>query len=249
MRKMYNEYFYVPTNENVRERVVEARLITTIVIVLFCLAAMSFSAYGYFSCNVTSNSNIIQAANFEAKATFNDKVIKPESVDRFSKTYSLSKGEYNVKLTKDNNCTAETGFCIIYIGNDKYYTLQIGADINAENENREEICFSLKVNEPTKISIESHWGTSSYYVNSYDEKFVIKDETPIKVITVGNAAHNTDDKQENEQEENTENKQQELDVTIDEQIGNDSVENNDIQNIGDAQIADVEENSENQAEE
>ena len=54
MRKLYNEFFYIPKHGKVREKVMLTRLTMTITIVIMCLAAMSITAYAYFSYNITS---------------------------------------------------------------------------------------------------------------------------------------------------------------------------------------------------
>lgn len=69
MRKLYNEFFYIPKHGKVREKVMLTRIAMTVTIVIMCLAAMSITAYAYFSYNITSASNTIQAANFEAQIT------------------------------------------------------------------------------------------------------------------------------------------------------------------------------------
>jgi len=69
VRKLYNEFFYIPKHGKVREKVMLARMASMIAIVIMCLAAMSITAYAYFSYNITSGSNIIKAANFEANVS------------------------------------------------------------------------------------------------------------------------------------------------------------------------------------
>ncbi len=190
MKSVYEEYFYIGENEKIREKVVNARLIKTVVIVVCCLLVMSFSAYAYFTCNISSDYNKIQAAKFDAQVTINDEVAIPVATQDFLKTYRFEEtGEYTIKLSLGES-TAETGFCVIYIGDAQYYTQQIGTDINAENGIRESVSFVLDVKsasetQPVEIMVESHWGTSANYYNvdAENEEFIIKE--PNKVITVG----------------------------------------------------------------
>ena len=67
MKKLYNEFFYIPKYGKVKEKVMLMRTALTVVIMVVCLFAMSFTAYAYFSHNVTSGSNIIKAAYFDAQ--------------------------------------------------------------------------------------------------------------------------------------------------------------------------------------
>lgn len=164
MRKLYDEFFYIPKHGKVREKVMFTRMVSVIAIVIMCLAAISFSAYAYFSYNITSGSNIIKAANFEASVS----VIANSSSDPITvtkdgkiQTVTLSAGTYTVKLTAGDS-TADTGFCIVTIGKDTFFTDQIGKDV-AKNLTDASVTFTLKVPVETKITFLSHWGTSSFY--------------------------------------------------------------------------------------
>ena len=54
MRKIYEEFFHVPKHGKIRENVILSRITLAVFIIVACLAAMSISAYAYFSHNVTS---------------------------------------------------------------------------------------------------------------------------------------------------------------------------------------------------
>lgn len=167
MRKLFNEFFYIPKHGKIREKVMLTRLTMTITIVIMCLAALSITAYAYFSYNVTSGSNIIKAANFEANVsiTITDSNNDPVSVTKDGKvqTANLDAGEYTVLLTKGAS-TAKTGFCIITIDDTDYYTQQIGIDVGRNlTDGSASVVFTLKVSSTTEIEIFSHWGTSSCY--------------------------------------------------------------------------------------
>ena len=69
MRKLFNEFFYIPQHGKVREKVMLTRIAMTVTIVIMCLAAMSITAYAYFSYNITSGSNIIKSASFYTDVT------------------------------------------------------------------------------------------------------------------------------------------------------------------------------------
>ena len=171
MRELYNEFFYIPKHGKIREKVMLTRIVMTITIVIMCLAAMSITAYAYFSYNVTSGSNIIKAANFEANVsiTITDSNDDPVTVTKDGKvqTATLDAGSYTVLLTKGTS-TAKTGFCIITIGDTDYYTQQIGVDVGRnQTDGSASVEFTLIVSSATKIEILSHWGTSSCY--GYEE--------------------------------------------------------------------------------
>ena len=180
MRKLYNEFFYIPKHGKVREKVMLTRIAMTVTIVIMCLAAMSITAYAYFSHNVTSGSNIIKAANFEANVSITDSNNDPVTVTKDGKvqTANLDAGKYTIELTKGNS-TADTGFCVISIGDKTYYTDQIGVDVKKDLTDAT-VKFDLWLSSPTKLEVLSHWGTSVYYGYGDDgrtEIFIVSDAT------------------------------------------------------------------------
>lgn len=185
MRKIYNEFFYISKHGKIREKVMLARVATTAIIMIVCLAAMSFTAYAYFSYNVTSGSNIIQAANFEADVSIkiadaNGEAVTVNKIDSKTHTSVLeAKKTYYVTLVENKNSTATTGFCIITAEGcaDIYHTQQLGVDAAAEGGKTETITFNINVSAKTTVTFLSHWGTSSSYV---------KDEENRQYITITN---------------------------------------------------------------
>ena len=73
----------------------------------------------------------------------------------------MEAGKYTVELAKGNS-TADTGFCVISIGDKTYYTDQIGADVK-KNLTDATVKFDLWLSSPTKFEVLSHWGTSFCY--------------------------------------------------------------------------------------
>lgn len=165
MKQLYEEFFYIPKHGKIRDKVMLTRVATTAIFMIVCLAAMSLTAYAYFSYNVTSNSNIIKAANFEANVSIsiiqNDSqtAVEVTKVDNKTHTAVLQAGEYTIELSKGES-TAKTGFCTITIGENQYHTQQIGVD---GDKTTTSIKLTLKVSKTTNVKILSHWGTSSYY--------------------------------------------------------------------------------------
>ncbi len=208
MRELYNDFFHVPKHGKIREKVMLTRVVTTVTIVILCLAAMSFTAYAYFSHDITSGSNTIQAAKFEAQITVtsteqNGGTVNPSSTSGKKTVFTFADtGTYTVELEKGSS-SAKTGFCIVTVGNEEYHTQQIGVDINANNEQRDLVSFTLKINEPNAVvTIESHWGTSSYYgfsLEQNDASYIMND--PHRVIVIGNPVNGASDS--NEQQNGT----------------------------------------------
>ncbi len=161
MKELYNEFFLIPTNGKIREKVMLTRIITSIAIVVMCLAAMSITAYAYFSHDITSGISTVQAAKFEAKVSINDGAVAVTKAGK-TQTATLPAGPNTIKLSKGTS-TAKTGFCIVTINSQiKYYTSQIGTDA-ARNITDASVTFTLVVSKDTTIEILSHWGTCSVY--------------------------------------------------------------------------------------
>lgn len=214
MKGIYDEYFYVPKHGygKVREKVLYSRVAVTIGLMVLCLAAMSFVAFAFFTSDISSNSNIIKTATFQAEVSIvekedSSKVIEVVQTDKYEKTASIKKDvEYLVTLKKGGE--AKTGFCVLS-GNkfaDVYYTQQLGADINAAGGNTEEIKFYLKADADCDIVFFSHWGTSTKYAeyqNKNDEFYIENNETvDIKITPVVSFAAPEENEPQDESEQN-----------------------------------------------
>ena len=179
MRKLFNEFFYIPKHGKVREKVMLTRIAMTVTIVIMCLAAMSITAYAYFSYNISSGSNIIKAAHFETKVSIqitdeNEEAVDINPITSNYQTYKvgLDAGKtYTVTITPTENSTAKTGFVVITAnGCEKtYHTQQLGIDTNIGEGETKTISFKLIVTDKTDVHFLAHWGTSSYY-DAYKNK-------------------------------------------------------------------------------
>ena len=169
MNSFYNEYLHVPKqgNGNVREKVMLARITISVVLMIVCLAAMSFSAFAFFQSSISSTNNIIFSANFEAAVSvvsITDETNTPISVstpDNRLHTALLEPGDTS-PVTVQGGGTAATGFCMLWAENGvgTYHTQQLGMD--GQNHTAQ-IQFTLTVSRQTTVSIPACWGTSSYY--------------------------------------------------------------------------------------
>ena len=163
MTELYKEYFYIPEDGKIRDKVIVVRMIITVTVMLACLAAMTYSAYAYFSHSITSGSNIIKSADYSLTVTMPDGIL-PEA----GGYYHLSNGvTYTVKLEKQG--TAKTGFCVIEVTagarTTRYHTQQIGLANGAETLT---LSFTIDTTaiptgEKVKVKFIPHWGTSSHY--------------------------------------------------------------------------------------
>ena len=197
MRKLYNEFFYIPKHGKVREKVMLTRIAMTVTIVIMCLAAMSITAYAYFSYNITSGSNIIKSASFYTDVTVQIAAedgtpvdtITTNTSDHKSHSAELSANKtYTITLKHNDRSTAQTGFVIVTAEGceTKYHTQQLGRDGDG---NTYTITFKLTPGANTIVTFRSHWGTSSFYsdfkeIGENDERYIIDGEE-IKLIVGG----------------------------------------------------------------
>ena len=177
MRKLYREYFYIPRHEKICDKVMVTRVATAVGIVVMCLMAMSFTAYAYFSHPITSSSNIIKAANFDADVFINITTETGEPIpvseeSNHAKTAQLKAGNiYHIVLDESTSNTAGTGFVIVssLACKEVYHTQQLGNDESVEGGRTEKIIFDLSVTVDTTVCFVSHWGTSSHYDDFKDK--------------------------------------------------------------------------------
>ena len=187
-RKLYKEFFYVPKYGKVREKVMMTRVTTMLTVIIVCLAAMSSTAYAFFSYNVTSSANTIKTANFATDVSIKIESSGGEDVevrtsDHISHTAALVGGKtYYIMLQQTNKSTAKTGYMVVTATNcnSKYYTRQIGRNDDGTSE---KVAFELKPTADTVITFCSRWGTSSVYPDFKDirddKDLYIQDEETI----------------------------------------------------------------------
>ena len=175
MKKLYNEFFYVPKHGKVRENVMMTRLAVTVVTMLLCLFAMTLTAYAYFSYNVSSGFNVIKSSNFDVSIQITDndaEVVKVYKIDNTTHTVYLEADKtYSVTIDESENSTANTGFCIVTAEDCPfvYHTQQLGVDESVEGGRTKKIEFKLQVDVKTVVKFISPWGASSHY-DDYREK-------------------------------------------------------------------------------
>ncbi len=195
MRKLYNEFFYIPKHGKIRETVMLARVAVSVAIVIACLAAISFSAYAYFSYNVTSGSNVIKAASFYTDCTVwitdesgNEvEVITSDHVSHLANDLKANK-TYSVTLKHTELSTSQTGFVIVTATGcaTRYHTQQLGRDGDGKTLT---ITFTITPGADTDVTFYSHWGTSSFYdlteIEENGERQYILDGDDVKMTVDG----------------------------------------------------------------
>ena len=223
MRKLYREFFYIPKYGKIREKVMLTRVVTTVAVIVFCLAAMGITAYAYFSYNITSGSNIIKSASFytdvtvqitdaDGKAVDNSQITPITSDHKNFVVRGLEVGKwYKFTIVKSERNTAETGFIVVSSEGCPitYHTQQLGVDKSVPGEYTSEITFKLMITDATEVTLKSHWGTSSCYsdykIDSVnDERYIILNEEITMFVnghTKPNVSTGTDEGSDDESKE------------------------------------------------
>ncbi len=174
MRAFYQKYFGINENERISDRKMLNRIIMTVIVVVVCLGLMSMTALAFFSSSVKTGENVVSSATFYVTATVNDiteTTPTPVNVvgNHYQKSVTLPASNtvktYEFKLEKAADADADTGYCIIKIGDKTYYTKQLGTGL-LEGEtpvDRPSITFKLKIQNSSSqtVEIDSCWGTYS----------------------------------------------------------------------------------------
>ena len=169
MRRIYVEYFQVPKNGKVRDKVLNTRLTVGIIGILLCLAVMSLTAFAYFSHTVSSQTGDLTSARFDVKVTAS------AEEDPSPQISSDGAGGYRIYLKKDavytvslvQKGTATTGFCRVTADGapQEFHTAQLGT---VEGREISEISFRITLSEPAYLTVTPCWGTSSCYGREAD---------------------------------------------------------------------------------
>lgn len=192
MRDLYDEFFRIPKHGKIKEKVMLTRVIITVAVVIFCLLAMSITAYAYFSYNVTSASDILKAAHFEAKISLqitdeNGQVVIINPITANYKSFKVDLEAdklYTVTVVPTENSSAKTGFLVMTADHcdGRYHTRQLGKN---GDETVDSLSFKIRLNAAACVKFFAHWGTSSYYgyPNEDNELYIKQDETVELTVT------------------------------------------------------------------
>ncbi|MBQ8802661.1 MAG: hypothetical protein IJZ53_03360 [Tyzzerella sp.] len=167
--KIYEEYFELPEEGKIREKVFIARIAMSVVVMGIWMAMMGFSAYAYFSSSVTSGVNVIKSATYSLDIT---DVTESDGVTKVTGEYVLenqSKTDnktYKFMLTKAGD--ASVGYCkiITKIGTvqNEIYTTPIGIYMEANKEvkvDSMEVQIVLAPEATMTVEFVANWGSYS----------------------------------------------------------------------------------------
>lgn len=177
MKKLYHEYFHIPENGKISDKVMLGRTVVAALCVILCLCAFSVSTYAYYYMTVVSSGNNVQAATFEVEVlqvyADDDDGTPVAAADSGSYTYQLDAGKtYTVAMQLSGSVKnahvvinveeRETAVAAMALDESQepggltvgtYHTETIG--INGETKT---VQFELQVASNAKVTLQPCWG-------------------------------------------------------------------------------------------
>jgi len=164
MNKFFGFLSSLNKDEKIDDRSMLAHTVVTAVVIVLCLAAMSLTAYAYFSYSIASNLNTIISASFDVSVRVEQEGNTISNVDN---KYVLGKNVYDITVT--GNGSAEKGFCIVYavLSNGTktvYHTQQLTTN---QSDGTNTLNFSLDLTgipeETVSVEFVANWGSAEFF--------------------------------------------------------------------------------------
>jgi len=164
LKAFYYDFFHIPKQGKIREKVLMSHVVLTAVLVIVYLLAISGSAYAFHT-SAERVHNTIKAAHFDAQLQILDENGMEIDVEPQADSVLLAAleqpGSYEVIVRPGG--TAETGFCTMQLAGVDYTTAQLGVSVEAAGGYRDGVSFIIQAYEPVYVSFQSYWGTSAAY--------------------------------------------------------------------------------------
>ena len=187
----------------VSEKNLLTRGLVALTVVILCLAAMTLTAFAYYSLDIVSGSNKIKAAVFDVNVTIQGDQGEVTVTSGPNKTYKavLPAGTYSIEVAHSTQSTANTGFVTMEVADGMYYTRQL-----TKSDHTDSLTFTIETNAEMAVKFSACWGTSIYH-NTQADIYI----TENKKITV--AGISDEEVQEPDVSETTEPEETEPEVT------------------------------------
>ena len=166
----------------VTEKMLNARIFVSALVIALCLAAMAFTAYAYYASSVVSSNNVIHSGKFDVIPSVRVGAVDGETVEltsNASEKYQAmltSGATYYVTLQVTEETTA-TGFVIVELGDSgaAYHTQPLG---NGGEGITGTLTFKIVPDETGLVTIRTSWGTSSMfgYQNENNPLYITTDK-------------------------------------------------------------------------
>ena len=170
MKKLLKELFYIPKYGKVQEKALLTRIALSVTLIVFCMAAMSITAYAYFTCSITANISPIQSAVWCVTVEAEPDVTAENEVYALDNTAGTEERVYQFTLKKAENATASHGYVKIDIKTDvdgfasvqTYYSQPMGRFLQ-DGTMIDDLDRVIKITVPAGnaayVSFIAEWGT------------------------------------------------------------------------------------------
>ena len=163
----------------VSEKNLLTRGLVTLTVVILCLAAMTLTAFAYYSLDIVSGSNKIKAAFFDVDVVIDNGNITV--IPGANKTYlaSLPAGTHSINVTHSPGSTANTGFVTMEVADGMYYTRQL-----TKSDHTDSLTFTFETNAEMAVKFSACWGTSIYH-NTQADIYITENNNAVKITVAG----------------------------------------------------------------
>ncbi len=140
--------FLTANNEKLTEKAFSSGIITSVLSIVLCIAALCSTSWAWFTGSTASNENTIKTAeNFTLEFYLNDSVMNDGEVE-------LQAGQvYTVKISLPKD--SASGYLVMTSNGVSYRSDYIQSH---ENDTAESITFFIEVEETQKVTFTKRWG-------------------------------------------------------------------------------------------
>ena len=167
----------------VSEKNLLTRGLVALTVVILCLAAMTLTAFAYYSLDIVSGSNKIKAAVFDidVKVTNQNDQGEITVAPGPNKTYKavLPAGTYSIEVAHSTQSTANTGFVTMEVADGMYYTRQL-----TKSDHTNSLTFTFETNAKMAVKFSACWGTSIYH-NTQADIYITENNNAVKITVAG----------------------------------------------------------------
>ena len=190
----------------VSEKNLLTRGLVALTVVILCLAAMTLTAFAYYSLDIVSSSNKIKAAVFDVNVTIQGDQGEVTVTPGPNKTYKavLPAGTYSIEVAHSTQSTANTGFVTMEVADGMYYTRQL-----TKSDHTNSLTFTFETNAEMAVKFSACWSTSIYH-NTQADIYITENNNAVKITVAGIS---DEEVQEPDVSETTEPEEKESEVT------------------------------------
>ena len=158
---MYQKWFLIPEKGKIPERVMLNRIAVSIATIVLCMAAMSFSAYAFFTSTVTSKAGVLQSAKYELDVRFEEAVTEENGVYLLNNdTDSAKRFSFSIFAQPEN--TATVGYAMITADQvTDFYTQPIWSVEETEKTAERSYSIDVAPNSTVRLIVAARWGSYS----------------------------------------------------------------------------------------